>query len=97
VTATELVARGKEPRRCFGAGLGVDLLEDVFEVRPHGVGRDPEALGDLRVRFAVRDRFQDLALAAGEGVQAVRDRAPLLAMTDEVWLQQSEQLARSFR
>ncbi len=43
---------------------------DVFEVFPHGLGRDPKALSDFRVCPALGDEIQDLPLARCEPGQA---------------------------
>jgi hypothetical protein len=69
--------RGKgaavSPDECGGGGAGVDaeLGVDVVKVLPHGIGLDPEALSDLRVRPALGDEIQDFPLARCEPGQAL--------------------------
>jgi hypothetical protein len=50
------------------------LVEDARQVVFHGLQTDPQMCRDVAIRFALRDRPDDLDLARGEAVR------PLLAV-----------------
>src|SRR4030067_3329104 len=62
----------------LGAVVRAELLEDPLEVRLHRVRADPEVVGDLLGRRAVRDLLEDLLLALRQG----RGLDPLLRGLD---------------
>ena len=76
-----------------GAGLDVELLEDVLDVRSHGMARDPQFFGYLRVRISGGERVKNFALARRQRVECVTQRLPPLSMKYEVWSEQYKQLA----
>src|SRR5687767_4698078 len=43
--------------------VGVELVEQIADVMPHGVDADHEALGDVGVVESLADQIQDLSLA----------------------------------
>src|SRR5436305_8080121 len=55
------LAQGDRDR--LGAGVGLQLREDVPDVALDRLLRDEEPLGDIAVREAVGQQLQDLALA----------------------------------
>src|SRR4030066_1723132 len=62
----------------LGAVVRAELLEEPPEVRLHRVRADPEVVGDLLGRRAVRDLLEDLLLALRQG----RGLDPLLRELD---------------
>ena len=72
----------KRDRDGMGAGVGLELGEDVTHVALDRLLRDEEPGGDVRVRHAVRKKLEDLATASNielkpaieaEGREAVRE------------------------
>jgi len=56
----------ERPDRCRGATTDTDLLVDVLDVMPDGLGRDAEAVGDRLVRLTDDEGEEHLELAPGQ-------------------------------
>src|SRR4051794_2521238 len=56
------------------SSVGLELREDVPNVALHGLLRDEESPGNIRVRHPVGEELQDLSLARGEHVGLVLAR-----------------------
>ena len=56
------------------AGVGVELVHRLPDMRAHRLGRDIEPLADLLVRKPVCEEPQDVAFALGQLGQLVPDR-----------------------
>src|SRR5207248_2339629 len=61
----------KGDRDGMGAGVRLELREDVADVALHRLLADEEPRGDVGVRHAVGEELEDLALALGEHVLAL--------------------------
>src|SRR6185295_8479119 len=72
------------PRRDDGlrAALDADLVEDAGDVVAHGLFREPEPGGDLRVVQSPRDVLEDLRLARRQAAAARRRAEEALQLVE---------------
>src|SRR5258708_33936633 len=66
-------------------GLHAELVEDVRDVVAHGLLREGELRGDLRVVQALRDALQDLAFPGREAGQVAPGRGQKARSSSKNW------------